>query len=286
MTDWRDWEAWRRVAAASLDSVSSAAVVGRDAARAIDALARTAAEYAPESFETIMRDAVEMLVERQAVRAPVLTLCNEILLVLPDGSEAVIGVAARAAARLEESTRRIGAAGADLIGSSQTVLVHGASTSVRAILDEAATRCRFEVCCTEALPGGEGAELAAELSAAGFTVELIDDYSAVEAVAGVDLVLAGADAVSRGQVVTKSGVGRIAAVARAVGVPFYLTAGTDKILPDRLFRITAKLRGRVELSEIVDLDEFTAVISDIGRLDADDIAQIAATRPVAAELAR
>lgn len=286
MTDWRDWDAWRHVAAASLDAVSSAALVGRDAALAIESLARVASEYAPESFDEIMRDAVGMLVERQAVRAPVLTLCNEILQVLSDGPGAVVDVAAHVARRLEESTRRIGAAGADLIGPSQTVLVHGASTSVRAILDAAATRCRFEVCCTEALPGREGAELAAELRAAGFSVELIDDYSAVEVIAGVDLVLAGADAVGRRQVVTKSGTGRIAAVARAVGVPFYLTASTDKILPDELFSITAKLRGRVELSEVVDLDEFTAVISDIGRLEADEIAQIAATRPVAAELAR
>jgi translation initiation factor 2B subunit (eIF-2B alpha/beta/delta family) len=216
----------------------------------------------------------------------VLTLCNEIYLILDRGPDAVIEVAEASARRLEESPRRIGKIGAELIHDGETVLVHGASTAVRAILDTSAETSRFDVCCTVGLPGGEGAALAAELSSAGFTVELVDDFSAVEAVAGVDLVLTGADAVSFDKVVAKAGTGRIAAVARAVGVPCYLTAGTDKVVPDELFRLTAKLRGRTEFAEVIDLDEFTAVVSDIGRLGRDDIAQIAASRRVARELSR
>jgi translation initiation factor 2B subunit (eIF-2B alpha/beta/delta family) len=286
MTDWRDWEAWRRIVAVAHDAVSSSALVGWGAARAFAHLAATASEYAPEAFTDIMESALETLIERQAARAPVLTVCNEIYLVLDQGPDAVIEVAEVSARRLEESPRRIGEIGAQLIREGETVLVHGASTAVRAILETSAKTTRFEVCCTVGLPGGEGAELAAELSQAGFTVELVDDFSAVEAVAGVDLVLTGADAVSSREVVAKAGTGRIAAVARAVGAPCYLTAATDKILPDALFRLTAKLRGRTELAEVVGLDEFTAVVSDIGRLDAEDIAQIAASRQVARELSR
>jgi translation initiation factor 2B subunit (eIF-2B alpha/beta/delta family) len=285
VTEWREWDAWRRVTAVSLDAVSSAASVGAEAAAALEQLARSVAAYAPESYPEAVEDAVELLVDRQAVRAPVLALCNEIYLALPGGPEGVVGVSREFAERLTSSTARIGETGADLITDGLTVLVHGASTSVRAVLDAARERSSFQVCCTEAMPGGEGLEMAAELTVAGFDVEVVDDESAVELLPGVDMVVSGADAIGPDAAVSKAGIRRLAVAADLAGVQLYLTAGRDKILPAGLFRITAQLGWRRSLSEIVSLALFTAIVSDIGMLDVDDVAGLAVERTVAPQLA-
>lgn len=285
MTEWREWQAWRRVTAVSLDTVSSAAAVGAAAAAALEQLAASVAAYAPESYPEAIEDAVELLVDRQAVRAPVLGLCNDVYLAIAEGPERVVEVALSHAERLNASTARIGAEGADLIGDGMTVLVHGSSRSVRAVLDAARERTSFQVCCTEAMPGGEGLEMAAELTLSGFSVELLDDDSAVEFLPGVDLVLSGADALGPHRAVTKAGIRRLASAAMVAGVDRYLTAGRDKILPVDLFKITSQLGWRRSLSEIVELDQFTAVVSDIGMLAIDDIPGLAVERPVASELA-
>lgn len=284
MTEWREWEAWRRVTAVSLDAVSSAAAVGAEAARALEQLARSVAAYAPESYPEAIEDAVELLADRQAVRAPVLSLCNETYLVLGQGPEGVVEVASQFAERLNASTARIGVEGANLITEGMTVLVHGASRSVRAVLDAAKQRASFQVCCTEALPGGEGLEMAAELTTAGFDVEVLDDDSAVEFIPGVDLVLSGADALGPDAAVSKAGIRRITMAASIAGVDSHLTAGRDKILPPDLFRITSQLGWRRSLSEVVRLDQFTSVVSDVGILAIDAIPALSAERPVAPEL--
>ncbi|NOY56543.1 MAG: hypothetical protein GXP34_11220 [Actinobacteria bacterium] len=284
MTEWRDWAAWRRVTAVSLDTVSSAAFVGAEAAEAIEQLARSVATYAPESYPEAIVDALELLVDRQAVRAPVLALCNELYLSLADGADRVVDVAREFADRLASSTAKIGSVGAHLIGEGVTVLVHGASSSVRSVLDAAREQSSFQVCCTEAMPGGEGMEMAAELTVAGFDVEVVDDGSAVELLPGVDVVVSGADAIGPDAAVSKAGIRRLAVAADLAGVALYLTAGRDKVLPSGLFRITAQLGGRRALSEIVGLEYFTAIVSDIGLLTATQIADLAAERTVAEEL--
>jgi len=285
MTEWREWQAWRRVTAVSLDAVSSAAAIGAAAAAALEQLAVSVAAYAPESYPEAIEDAVELLVDRQAVRAPVLGLCNDVYLALGEGPERVVEVALSHAERLNASTARIGAEGASLIGDGMTVLVHGSSRSVRAVLDAAREHTSFQVCCTEAMPGGEGLEMAAELTLSGFAVELLDDDSAVEFLPGVDLVLSGADALGPRRAVTKAGIRRLASAAMVAGVDRYLTAGRDKILPVGLFSITSQLSWRRSLSEVVELDQFTAIVSDVGMLAIEDIPNLAVERPVAPELA-
>jgi len=284
VTEWREWAAWRRITAVSLDSVSSAAAVGAAAARALEQLARSVATYAPESYPEPIVDALELLIDRQAVRAPVLALCNEVYLVLGEGPDGVVERAEEFAGRLASSTAKIGSIGAHLIGDGVTVLVHGASRSVRSVLDAARERSTFQVCCTEAMPGGEGMEMAAELTVAGFDVELVDDGSAVELLPGVDMVVSGADAIGPDAAVSKAGIRKLAIAADLAGVAMYLTAGRDKVLPAGLFRITTQLGGRQGLSEIIGLEYFTAIVSDVGLLTIDDIAELAAERSVAKEL--
>ncbi len=100
----------------------------------------------------------------------------------------------------------------------------------------------------------------------------------------MDVVLAGADALGTGSAINKTGTSALAWRARAIGVPFYLVAATDKALPAGLFERAVRRQGREMLSEVIPLDWFTAVVTDAGILAPDEAGSLAAGRPVAAEL--
>ena len=284
MTEWREWSAWRQVGAAAVDEVGSAATVGAAAARAVAALARNVADHAPEVFPEPLGDAVELLIEHQPVMAPIANLRNVVYLALPGGPIEVAEAATDLADRLEASTRLIGKTGAELITEGSTVLIHSASTSVRSVLEEAKRRVAFHVCCTEAMPIGEGIEMAADLTAIGFDVEVLADPVAIELLPGMDLVLAGADAIGPGSAINKTGTTALARRAQAMGVPFYLVAAVEKVLPARLFdRAVGRLRSE-GLAEVISLDWFTAIVSDVGVLEPQEAVELAAGRPVAVQL--
>lgn len=284
MTEWRDWAAWRRVGAAAVDRVGSAATVGAAAAEAVADLVRNVADFAPEAFPEAVIDAVRLLGEKQGAMAPIGNLCNAVYLAIPDGPERVLQAVTDLAERLAVSTRLIGKAGAELIEQGATVLIHSASSSVRSVLEEARNRAAFRVCCTEALPVGEGIEMAADLTAIGFEVEVLEDQVAIELLPGMDIVLAGADALGPGSAVNKTGTAALARRAKAIGVPFYVVAATDKALPAALFERAVRRQGREVLTEVIPLDWFTAVVTDAGILEPEEAGRLAAGRPVAAEL--
>lgn len=284
MTEWRDWSSWRQVGAAAVDEVASAATVGTAAARAVAELARNVADHAPEAYPQPISDAVELLIWRQPVMAPIANLRNVVYLALPGGPEAVAAAAAELAERLEASTPLIGKTGAELIMEGSTVLIHSASSSVHAVLEEAKKSVAFNVCCTEAMPIGEGIEMAADLTADGFYVELLEDDVAIELLPGMDLVLAGADAIGPGFAINKTGTAALARRARSIGVPFYLVAAAEKVLPAKLFeKAVGRLRPE-SLAEVISLDWFTAVVSDVGILEPDQAVELATGRPVADQL--
>jgi translation initiation factor eIF-2B subunit delta len=216
--------------------------------------------------------------------APIANLRNVVYLTLGEGPEAVAAAVADLADRLDASTRLIGKTGAQLISEGSTVLIHSASSSVRALLEEAKDRVPFNVCVTEALPIGEGIEMAADLTAIGFEVEVLQDQVAIELLPGMDLVLAGADAIGPGSAINKRGTNALAQRARALGVPFYLVAAAEKVLPAPLFERTVQRLGSESLAEVIPLGWFTAVVTDVGILAPHEAGDLAAVRPVADQI--
>lgn len=284
MTEWRDWSAWRQVSAAALDQVGSAATVGVAAARAVADLIRNVADFAPEVFPEPVIDAAELLLDQQGAMAPIINLCNTIYLTVPEGPEKLLSAVTELADRLAFSSQLIGKAGAALVAEGSTVLIHSASSSVRAVLEEARNQVHFQVSCTEAMPVGEGVEMAADLTAIGFDVELLEDDAAIELLPGMDLVLAGADAIGPGSAINKTGTAALARRAKGLGVSFYLVAAAEKALPAVLFERAVRRQGRETLSEVISLDWFTAVVSDVGILEPHEAAELAAGVQVAEQL--
>lgn len=281
MTEWRDWPAWRRVIAAAQDQVGSAATVGADAALAIGDLLAKVVDVIPAAFPEAILDAVDLLSANQYAKAPITNLRNAVYLHIDDGPEAVAGAVADLERRIRQSWRGIALAGMEVIPEGGTVLIHSASSTVRTVLEMARDHKDFDVVCTRAMPIGEGTEMAAELRAGGFEVELIDDEVAIEFLPGMDVVLAGADAVGPTQVINKVGTAVLAGAAKAFGVPFYLLAATDKILPEVLFNAALQRRGREDLSEAISLDVFSGVTTENGVMDAEAVARFAGSILVA-----
>lgn len=281
MTEWREWPAWRHVVAAAHDQVGSAATVGADAARAVGDLLTTVVGITPEAFPDAILDAVDLLVAHQQAMAPIMNLRNAVYLHASEGPEAVAAAVADLEGRIRESWRGIAEVGVSLIPPGGTVLIHSASSTVRTVLELARDRTDFDVVCTRAMPIGEGIAMAAELREAGFDVELIDDEFAIEVLPGMDVVMAGADAIGPAQVINKVGTAVLAGAAKAIGVSFYLVAATEKILPEVLFDAALQRRGREDLSEAIALDVFSGVVTEIGVLDPAAVAAYARSLAVA-----
>jgi translation initiation factor 2B subunit (eIF-2B alpha/beta/delta family) len=273
------------VVAAAHDQVGSAATVGADAARAVGDLLTTVVGITPEAFPAAILDAVDLLVANQQAMAPVMNLRNAVYLHAAEGPEAVAAAVADLERRIRDSWRGIAEVGVALIPSGGTVLIHSASSTVRTVLEVARDSTDFDVVCTRAMPIGEGIAMAAELREAGFDVELIDDDTAIEVLPGMDVILAGADAIGPAQVINKVGTAVLAGAAKAIGVSFYLVAATEKILPEVLFNAALQRRGREDLSEAIALDVFSGVVTEIGVLDAAAVAAYAGSLAVAEGLA-
>lgn len=284
MTQWWEWPAWRRVLAAAHDQVGSAATVGADAALALGDLLKTVVDVAPEAFPAAVLDAVDLLSANQQAMAPILNLRNAIYLEAPNGAEAVAEAVAVLETRIRQSWRGIAEAGQGVIPDHGTVMIHSASSTVRTVLEVARESAEFDVVCTRAMPIGEGIEMAADLRDVGLDVELIDDETAIEVLAGMDVVLAGADAIGPNQVINKVGTAVLAGAAKAIGVPFYLVAATNKVLPESLFNAALQRRGREDLSEAITLDVFTGVVTELGVMDSAAISEFAGSLAVAEEV--
>lgn len=143
--------------------------------------------------------------------------------------------------RFEQTSVRaraaIADAGARFVRSGGTVLTHGYSRAVLALLQRAASGgAHFSAVVTEGRPDGTGQRMAKALDELGVPVTLVLDSGAAYALASrrVDLVLVGAEGVvENGGVINKLGTYQVALAAKALSVPVLVAAESFKFA--RLF---------------------------------------------------
>lgn len=173
-----------------------------------------------------------------------------------------------ATAILEEDRamcRRIGEAGAPLLGEGARVLTHcnagalatgGIGTALAPVYVAAAAGRKVCVLATETRPLLQGSRLTAwELTQAGIPVTVITDSAAASRMrAGeVDLCIVGADrVVANGDVANKVGTYALAVLARHHGIPFYVAMPSSTIDPSLPSgdHITIEERDARELSTL------------------------------------
>jgi translation initiation factor eIF-2B subunit delta len=196
----------------------------RSGARALAARAAEALCAAAPAGKEAVADAAKALISAQPAMAPLYNLSQKAL------AAADVEAACREfLSVMDVHAAAIARHAATLIPAGATVLTHSySSTVVDALLE---TR-DVKVIATESRPVREGVLLAERLAAAGIPVTLILD-AAIAAYAGrCRLALVGADAVTGGAVVNKTGTALVALAAWTENVPLYALCGSEKFLPD------------------------------------------------------
>jgi methylthioribose-1-phosphate isomerase len=156
---------------------------------------------------------------------------------------------------------RIGGHGADLLPDGATVLTHcnagalactGWGTALGVVRSAVLAGKRVQVIACETRPLFQGARLTAwELSRDGIGVTVIPDGSAASLMrrGRVDLVIVGADRITRDAVFNKIGTYMHAVCARHHGIPFYVAAPRSTFDPvSSETQVTIEERAREEVS--------------------------------------
>ena len=142
-----------------------------------------------------------------------------------------------------------------------------------------------EVIVAESLPKKEGIQLSHDLCERGVNSRVIADADIEAAVAEVDAVLVGCDAITSEGILNKIGTKRAVMKAKEAGIAAYAIAQTFKVLPpdwpvflepqapadlDKL----AKDEKGGPVFDLTPLDAFTAVYTEEGRLTRIRLAEI------------
>jgi translation initiation factor 2B subunit (eIF-2B alpha/beta/delta family) len=166
--------------------------------------------------------AIESLEDQQAIKEKGITAVQGFLNNLIAGSERIKG---NALSLLEGKTK---------------VMTHSYSSTVLDVLEHTQD---IEVICPEARPLCEGLRMAQELGKRGIRTRIVVDSAAPSLMGECDCVMLGADAVTPQGIVNKIGTYALALAAREQKIPFYVLAGTEKLLPP-LFSQTLRIEEK------------------------------------------
>lgn len=134
---------------------------------------------------------------------------------------------------------KIARAGHGFIRDGQTILTHGWSRVVAALLLKAAETKHFSLCILEGRPDASGAKAAEFYSKAGIPTTVILDSAMGYVMESVDSVLIGAEGVvENGGIVNKIGTYALSICARAHDKPVYVAAESYKFA--RLYPLNQK----------------------------------------------
>ena len=162
------------------------------------------------------------------------------------------------------------------------------SRSVLVCLKALATRRPLRVACAEGRPVFEGRDMARALVDAGLPVDFFTDAGPGVALDGTEAVIVGADAVASSWVINKCGTRQLAAAAVSLGIPVHVVASRDKFVAPALEKLLVLRGGPAEevweeappavavcnpYFEQVPMDLLTSIISDVGVLGPDMVAE-------------
>jgi translation initiation factor eIF-2B subunit delta len=232
------WSVQARIRELADDHTSGAVEIATRGASVLLLFAGELEAEDEESFRGELATVGKALIQAQPSMAPLFSLVNTVVAGvqgardLEAAREVVRSKAEAFRAELGRRSEMIAQQALHLLPEGCTVLTHSRSSTVLEALKLAATCGRnVEVVCTESRPGYEGRAVAATLAQEGIRTTLTTDSAAAHFLGRVNLVLVGADSVSRDGLVNKIGTYGIALAARERGVPLYALCGTEKFLP-------------------------------------------------------
>jgi len=158
--------------------------------------------------------------------------------------------------RLERSRETIGELAIPFFRDGCTVLVHGYSRVVLAVLRIAKEHGRiFNVICTESRPDSMGFRMASDIiKTVGIPCSVIMDSAAAAIMDRIDFILCGSQIICEsGGIINKIGTYQLSLVAKEFGKPFYVAAESFKF--QRLYPLcqadVKQSSGKFDFSESV-----------------------------------
>jgi ribose 1,5-bisphosphate isomerase len=227
------------------DTTSGATALTR---RAVELLSETLSDSRandPGEFWNELQAACRELVGTQREMAPLINLAGKAL----SSAERLVlsGVGAATLKRatvlelstfvneMDEEIESLAREGAAALPACSKIATLSASECVRAVLEGAVRSGRtLTVIASESRPAMEGTAQAKRLGALGIDVLLVTDDALPDLIREVDLVLVGADRVSQGELVGKTGVHAAAVAAEDAGVPFLAAATMERFISEVL----------------------------------------------------
>lgn len=291
------------------DSTSGASALTRLAARRLSELAESSTAGDSGTFWEELTGACRELIAAKREMASIVNLVSRVLasaertilsgLSQETARQAVILEAGRIWEFGQTLLEDLGAEGAGLVPREGTVATLSSSESVLAILSAAAAGgAEFDVLLSESRPRFEGAALAQTLRERGIRSTLVVDAALPRMVDRCGVVLTGADSVSEDEFVNKIGTFPLALAAREAGVPVYVGALLDKLIPKALRGAPDRERDPAEVLEsappgvtpenryfeAVPLRLVSGIVSERGMLAPDDVAPELTGHPIAPPL--
>lgn len=283
MTEWLDWPSYRRLGALLRQPDGGAAEVGAHAATELADFIEALVRFAPECYPDAVEEVATDMARRQPAVAPLVALANAVLLAIDSGPQTAAAEARGFQKRLAASAEILSTVGAALIPEGAGVLTHGASSSVRGALAAAADK-GVRIVCVAGDPDDEGRRMAADLRAAGLSVEVVSDRAMPDTLFAMDLVLVGAHALGPDAAVAVVGTGALAKEAANVGLRTLVLASADKSLPSPLFDRAAMTATESPNLEVVRLAVFDSVVTELGVVDAEGARRLAEGHRVSSRL--
>jgi len=150
---------------------------------------------------------------------------------------------------LERETASVAHLAANLIRENSTVATISQSGTVfQAFFKAKASGVDFHVIVPVGQPAREGIETAKKLADCEIDVTIIPDAAMAIAASRADLILVGADAITREFFLNKLGTTTIAIAARHYGVPLYVCARREKFILQENFPRKVRVYGPTEIN--------------------------------------
>lgn len=252
--------------------VRGAGRIGRAASRALGDLARSYDRGNLVNLSSDLREGASALL---STRPTAVSLRNAIVLTLEgmasldDPRELRVDVLKRSRefiSHSEDSVSIIGQEGAALTPDGATVLTHcNSSAALSAIYEGFRLGKVRRVINTETRPWRQGHITSRWLARNGVPVTMIVDSAVNHLMKDVDIVLVGADTITRnGDLINKIGTSQIALSAMENSVPFHTCAETYKLSPTAYAgaEVTIEDRGPEEVADPLKVEDMDGV--DLG----------------------
>ncbi len=251
----------------------------------------------PGEFWNELQAACRELIAAQREMAPLINLAGKALSI----SERLVlsGVGAetlKRAVALELSTfvsemddeiESLAREGATVLPACSSIATLSASECVMAVLEGAVRSGRtLSVTASESHPALEGVAQAERLRALGMSVDVVADDALPDLIAGVDLVLVGADRVSQEEFVGKVGVRAAATAAADARVPFIVAATEERLISAALAPRREDTAAATPLFEAVPLPLITGIATGNGLQTPEETAARISRKPVPPSLLR